>query len=50
MKKINFRKIFSIVLWIIGLSGLLASLAFVTNKEKNVTAENMFVSVNNTEV
>ncbi|MBL7935693.1 MAG: hypothetical protein JNM51_07780 [Bacteroidia bacterium] len=50
MKKINFRKIVVIVLWIIGLSGLLASLAFATGKEKNVIAENLYVSVNNTEV
>lgn len=50
MKKINLKKILNIVLWIIGLSGLLASLAFVTNKEKNVVTENMLVSVNNTEV
>jgi cell division protein FtsQ len=50
MKKINFRKIVVIVLWIIGLSGLLASLAFATGKEKNVVAENLYVSVNNTEV
>jgi len=50
MKKINFRKILVIVLWIIGLSGLLASLAFATSKEKNVVTENLYVSVNNTEV
>jgi cell division protein FtsQ len=50
MKKINFRKIIVSVLWIIGLSGLLASLAFATGKEKNVVAENLYVSVNNTEV
>lgn len=50
MKKINFKKIFIIVLWIIGLSGLLASLAFATSKEKNVVVENLLVSVNNTEV
>ena len=50
MKKINFRKIVVVVLWIIGLSGLLASLAFATGKEKNVVAENLYVSVNNTEV
>lgn len=50
MKKINFRKIFIIVLWIIGLSGLLTSLAFVSKKEKNVVAENMLIAVNNTEV
>ena len=50
MKKINIRKIVVIVLWIIGLSGLFASLAFVSKKEKNVVVENMFVEVNNTEV
>ena len=50
MKKLNFRKILIIVLWIIGLSGLFASLAFATGKEKNVVAENLYVSVNNTEV
>ena len=50
MKKINIRKIVIIVLWIIGLSGLFASLAFVSKKEKNVVVENMFVEVNNTEV
>ncbi len=50
MKTINFRKIFIIVLWIIGLSGLFASLAFASGKENNVTAENLLVTVNNTEV
>lgn len=50
MKKINFKKIVIIVLWIIGLSGLLTSLAFATNKEKNVVAKNLLISVNNTEV
>ena len=50
MKKINFKKILIIVLWIIGLSGLMMSLAFVTKKEKNVVAQNMLVSVYNTEV
>jgi cell division protein FtsQ len=50
MKKINLKKILVIVLWIIGLSGLMMSLAFVTKKEKNVVAQNMLVSVYNTEV
>lgn len=50
MKKINFRKILITVLWIIGLSGLMASLAFVSNKEKNVVAQHVLVNVNNTEV
>jgi cell division protein FtsQ len=50
MKKINFRKIVTVVLWIIGLSGLVTSLAFANAKEKEVLAENVFVSVNNTDV
>lgn len=50
MKKINFKKILITVLWIIGLSGLFASLAFATSKEKNVIVENMLVTVNNNDV
>lgn len=50
MKKINFKKIFTIVLWIIGLSGLMASLSFASGKEKEVVVENVLVSVNNTDV
>lgn len=49
MKKLNIRKIVFAVLWIIGLSGLLASLAFVTKKEKNVVSENLTVSILNTD-
>lgn len=49
MKKVSTRKILTIVLWIIGLSGLLASLAFVSKKEKAVVAENMTVTVVNTD-
>ncbi len=49
MKKINLKKILVIVLWIIGLSGLLASLAFATRREKTIIAENIFVTVNNTD-
>jgi cell division protein FtsQ len=49
MKKISTRKIITIVLWIIGLSGLLVSLAFVGKKEKTVIAENMSVTVINTD-
>ncbi len=47
MKKINIRKIVVAVLWIIGLSGLFASLAFVTKKEKMVVSENLTVSILN---
>lgn len=48
MKKINIRKILTLVLWIIGLSGLVASLAFATKKEKSVISENLSVSITNT--
>ncbi len=47
--KLSAKKILTIVLWIIGLSGLVASLAFASKKEKTVVAENMSVSVTNTE-
>jgi cell division protein FtsQ len=50
MKKINFKKILITVLWIIGLSGLLTSMAFATKKEKQVITENLLISVNNTEL
>lgn len=49
MKKPSTKKILTLVLWIIGLSGLCASLAFVGNKEKTVLAENLSVAVVNTE-
>lgn len=49
MKKLNIRKIIVVVLWIIGLSGLLASLAFVSKKEKTVVADNLTVSILNTD-
>lgn len=45
MKKPSTKKIVALVLWIIGLSGLFFSLAFVGNKEKTVVAENMNVTV-----
>ena len=48
MKKLNAKKILTLVLWIIGLSGLVASLAFATNNEKNVLSENLSVSISNT--
>ncbi len=49
MKKINFKQILTVVLWIIGLSSVLVSLAFVTKKEKLTVVENMSVSVLNTD-
>jgi cell division protein FtsQ len=49
MKKLNIRKIIVVVLWIIGLSGLLASLAFVGKKEKMIVADNLTVNILNTD-
>lgn len=46
--KINYKKIFVTVLWIMALSGLMASLAFVGKKEKLVKAENIDITVNTT--
>ncbi len=47
MKKISTQKIITIVLWIIGLSGLLASLAFASKKQKQVVAQNMSITITN---
>jgi cell division protein FtsQ len=46
--KINYRKILITVLWIIALSGLMASLAFVGKKERLVKVENIDITVNAT--
>lgn len=48
MKKINTQKIIVLVLWILGLSGLAASLAFVSKKEGIVKSEHMSVNILNT--
>ena len=48
MKKINYKKIVVTVLWIIALSGLMTSLAFVNKKEKQVKAEHMNINIQNT--
>lgn len=44
--KINYKKILVTVLWIIALSGLTASLAFVSKKERQVKVENLDITVN----
>lgn len=44
--KINYKKILVAVLWIIALSGLTASLAFVSKKERQVKVENLDITVN----
>lgn len=46
--KINYKKIFVTVLWIIALSGLTASLAFVSKKENLVKAGSIDITVNAT--
>jgi len=45
MKKINAKKIITLVLWILGLSGLAVSLAFASRKEKLVKTEHLSVNV-----
>jgi cell division protein FtsQ len=45
MKKINYRKIIVTVLWIIALSGLLTSLAFIEKKERQVKVEDLNIVV-----
>lgn len=45
MKKINTKKIITLVLWILGLSGLAVSLAFASRKEKLVKTEHLSVTV-----
>jgi cell division protein FtsQ len=45
MKKINYKKILITVLWIIALSGLATSLAFIEKKEKLVKVENLNIII-----
>lgn len=46
--KVNYKKILITVLWIIALSGLMASLAFVSKKETKIVAKQMEINVNQT--
>ena len=46
--KVNYKKILITVLWIIALSGLMASLAFVSKKEEKVVAKQLEINVNQT--
>ncbi|HXD92368.1 MAG TPA: hypothetical protein VNX01_04105 [Bacteroidia bacterium] len=45
MKKINFKKIGVIVLWFLGIAGLVSSLAFVTASEKKVKGKTVTVTI-----
>lgn len=47
MKKINYKKIISFVLWIIALSGLTASLAFVNKTEKQIKIQSLDINIEN---
>ena len=45
LKKINFKKIFSILFWIVAVSGLITALGFVNVKEKSIQGKGVTVNV-----
>lgn len=45
MRKINFKKIFNFVFWILILSGLIVTLGFVNTKEKDIIGKAITVNV-----
>lgn len=47
MKKINYRKVFVSVLWIIAIAGLTSSLGFVSKSEKNIVAKSLNINIHN---
>ncbi len=47
MKKINYRKFFVSVLWIIVIAGLTVCLGFVSKREKHIVAKKLNVSIHN---
>jgi cell division protein FtsQ len=47
LKKINYKKVFVSVLWIIVIAGLTASLGFVSKREKNTVAKKLCVNIHN---
>jgi cell division protein FtsQ len=50
LKKINYKKLLVVVLWIISIAGLTTSLAFVSKSEKDVVVKNLNITIhNNTE-
>jgi cell division protein FtsQ len=49
MKKISTSKIITLVLWIIGLSGLFTSLAFVNAKDKKIVSEVISIQILNSD-
>lgn len=46
MKKINFKKIGIVVLWFLGVSGLVVTLGFVNNREAVVKGKTVTVNIN----
>lgn len=49
MKKINYKKIGVLLLWCLTLTGLAASLAFVSRSTKNIVATNLQIVLHNTD-
>lgn len=47
MKKVSIKKIITLVLWIIGLSGLVTSLAFATKKQQALKTETINITIIN---
>jgi cell division protein FtsQ len=45
MKKIKFKKILQVVLWFLGIAGLVSSLAFVTKSEAKVKGKTVSVTI-----
>ncbi len=49
MRKINYKKLFVTLLWIVAIAGITGSMAFVSKSEKNVVAKSLNISIYNNE-
>jgi cell division protein FtsQ len=49
LKKLNYRKILTAVLWTIAIAGLGGSLGFVSKSEKNIIANSLNINIHNNE-
>jgi cell division protein FtsQ len=49
MKKINFKKILNVTVWVLAVSGLITALGFVGQEEKKIVGKSISVNVDNTE-
>jgi cell division protein FtsQ len=47
LKKINYRKLFKAVLWVVVVTGLISSLAFVSKSERQVRVKRLSISIHN---